>query len=41
MTMGWHAADCGRAGALLAGKVVEVAGAKISEEGWSYIRENL
>jgi sugar/nucleoside kinase (ribokinase family) len=41
MTQGWHAADCGRVGALLAGKVVEVAGAKISEEGWSYIRENL
>lgn len=41
MTMGWHAADCGRAGALLAGKVVETAGAKITEDGWKFIRENL
>jgi sugar/nucleoside kinase (ribokinase family) len=41
MTMGWHAADCGRAGALLAGKVVETAGAKITEAGWNFIRENL
>jgi len=41
MTQGWHAADCGRAGALLAGKVVETAGAKISEAGWTFIRKNL
>jgi hypothetical protein len=41
MTQGWHVSDCGRAGALLAGKVVETAGAKISAEGWDYIRKNL
>lgn len=41
MTQGWPAADCGRVGALLAGKVVEVAGAKISAEGWDFVRANL
>jgi sugar/nucleoside kinase (ribokinase family) len=29
--------DCGKAGALLAGKVIEVAGAKISEASWADI----
>lgn len=33
--------ECGKTGALLAGKVIEVAGAKISESSWSYIREAL
>lgn len=33
--------ECGRLGALLAGKVIEEAGAKICAASWKYIHENL
>lgn len=33
--------ECGKLGALLAGKVIEEAGAKISGSSWEYIHENL
>lgn len=33
--------ECGKLGALLAGKVIEEAGAKISEASWEYIRRHL
>lgn len=33
--------ECGRLGALLSGKVIENLGAKISNEGWKFIEENL
>jgi sugar/nucleoside kinase (ribokinase family) len=33
--------ECGRLGAILAGKVIEVAGAKISAASWEYIHENM
>ncbi len=32
--------ECARLGALLAGKVIENLGAKISEEGWKFVMEN-
>jgi sugar/nucleoside kinase (ribokinase family) len=41
ITRGLSPDECGRIGALLAGKVIEEAGAKISEASWNYIRENL
>jgi sugar/nucleoside kinase (ribokinase family) len=37
MAKGWGPAACGRAGSILAGRVIEEAGAKISEEGWAGI----
>lgn len=33
--------ECGKLGALLAGKVIEEAGAKISAASWEYIHENI
>jgi sugar/nucleoside kinase (ribokinase family) len=33
--------ECGKLGALLAGKVIEEAGAKISAASWAYILENI
>ena len=33
--------ECGKLGALLAGKVIEEAGAKISAASWKYIHENI
>jgi sugar/nucleoside kinase (ribokinase family) len=38
MSRGMTPAECGNLGALLAGKVIEEAGAKISEASWEYIR---
>jgi hypothetical protein len=32
---------CGNIGSLLAGKVIEEAGAKIGEAGWDYITNHL
>jgi sugar/nucleoside kinase (ribokinase family) len=38
MSRGMTPSECGNLGALLAGKVIEEAGAKISEASWEYIR---
>jgi sugar/nucleoside kinase (ribokinase family) len=35
------AEDCGYMGALLSGKVIEHLGAKISDKGWNFIKNNL
>ena len=32
---------CGKIGSLLAGKVIEEPGAKISPESWDFIRKNI
>jgi sugar/nucleoside kinase (ribokinase family) len=37
----YHPEVCGKIGSLLAGKVIEEAGAKISDASWKYILENL
>ncbi len=38
MARGMTPQECGKLGALLAGKVIEEPGAKISEASWEYIR---
>jgi sugar/nucleoside kinase (ribokinase family) len=39
MVQGYSLDQCGRIGAILAGKVIEVIGPKLDEEGWKVIKE--
>ena len=41
MVNGMPPDECGKLGALLAGKVIEEAGAKISDASWKYILEKV
>jgi hypothetical protein len=41
MANGFDLEKCGRIGAILAGKVIEVIGPKIDEAGWSAILQTI